>query len=367
MLSLEGRKGTLQIVGQYPQRLRGAGLGLTRCVRFHRSNQTWRGDFVHNFAVAGVLRGMINHYEVLRVGQQATQEEITESYRLLAQMYHPDRFAGNERKCREANGMMRELNEAYQTLRDPVRRQAYDQTLKPSVPRQPASQQPARSAAQYSPKTSAARRPFVPPQRVTPSAADFASTMPPPYNDCDEQRRARAAQQRSRLPIRTPLDLLAFLLRPFHYIGIILLFCTQLCGWGGAILCIVSAVSWLVMLWLEFNHLLPLATSYWAYQGMGFGWLLIMTAVVAMFLPLYWILKLLTTANPILCYFIAAALIFVSMKFVIGLARHVFGLPKREPRDSCSYCSERLTVFTFFGALWVFAYVHGVLISGLIP
>lgn len=303
---------------------------------------------------------MKNYYEALRIGQQATQEEITESYRLLAQMYHPDRFAGNERKCREANEMMRELNEAYQVLRDPVRRQAYDQTLRPAVQRHPATHQPARRPAQYAPNMSAARRSVAPP---------FTS---------EEYCRARNTPQRSRLrvpvaapapqrvPIRTPMDLVALLLRPFHYLGLTILLGGQLVAWSGLFILVVSLVTSFVALWLEFHRLLPPELGRWAVQGVDFGILLIMSALAAGLLPLAWIGQLFMTVNPVLYYLIGAAVIFATIKILIALVRHVFGLPKRAPQSSYTYCSERLTLFSIFGALWVSAVVHGFLITDLL-
>jgi len=303
---------------------------------------------------------MKNYYDVLQVGRKATQEEITESYRLLAQMYHPDRFAGNEQKCRKANGMMRELNEAYQVLRDPVRRQAYDRALRPVVPRHPAPQQPARRAAQHAPSASTARQSVIPPF------------------DWEEFSRARKAQQKSRLrapaaapvpqrlPIRTPLDLLAWLLRPFHYVGLTILLGGKLVAWGGLFIVVVSFVTSFVTLWLEFHRLLPPESGGWAAQGVDFGILLFMGAAVAAYLPLAWIGQLFMTVNPVLYYLIGAAVIFATIKILIALARHVFDLPKRAPHTSYTYYSERLTLFSLFGALWVFALVHGVIITGLL-
>lgn len=303
---------------------------------------------MHNFAVAGVLRSMKNYYDVLQVGQKATQEQITESYRLLAQMYHPDRFAGNDQKCRKANGMMRELNEAYQVLRDPVRRQAYDQALRPVVRRHPA------------PNMSAARRSVI-----------------PPFN-WEEFCRARKAQQRwrtrvpvaapapQRPPIRTPLDFLALLLRPFHYLGLTILVGGKLVAWSGLFIVVVSFVTSFVTLWLQFHRLLPPELGRWAAQGVDFGILLFMGAVVAAYLPVAWIGQLFMTVNPVLYYLIGAAVIFATIEILIALVRQVFGLPKRALQSSYTYCSERLTLFSIFGALWVCALVHGIARGGFL-
>ena len=66
-----------------------------------------------------------NHYKLFGIAPTATEREINEAYRKLAFKYHPDRNLGSP----EANQMMREINEAYSTLSNPVRRKEYDLPL----------------------------------------------------------------------------------------------------------------------------------------------------------------------------------------------------------------------------------------------
>ena len=68
---------------------------------------------------------MPNHYEVLGVNQDASEQEIRKSYRNLSLKYHPDR--NNDA---EAGIKFREINEANEILSDPQRRQQYDHELK---------------------------------------------------------------------------------------------------------------------------------------------------------------------------------------------------------------------------------------------
>ncbi len=62
-------------------------------------------------------------YKILGVDRNASQEEIKRAYFNLAKKYHPDRNPGNK----EAEEKMKEINEAYEVLRDPKKRREYDQ------------------------------------------------------------------------------------------------------------------------------------------------------------------------------------------------------------------------------------------------
>src|SRR5690349_14673386 len=61
-----------------------------------------------------------DYYEILGVGKNASPDEIKKAFRRLAVQYHPDKEGGDEAKFKE-------INEAYEVLKDKQKRQRYDQ------------------------------------------------------------------------------------------------------------------------------------------------------------------------------------------------------------------------------------------------
>ncbi|WP_107951141.1 J domain-containing protein [Lysinibacillus parviboronicapiens] len=68
---------------------------------------------------------MKNHYEILGVSRQATQDQIKLAYRKLSKKHHPDVSGGNK----ESEKIFLEVQEAYKVLKDTDSREAYDARL----------------------------------------------------------------------------------------------------------------------------------------------------------------------------------------------------------------------------------------------
>jgi curved DNA-binding protein len=62
-----------------------------------------------------------DYYKILGVTKNAKKEDVTKAYRRLARQHHPDLNKGADAERR-----FKEINEAYQVLSDPEKRQRYD-------------------------------------------------------------------------------------------------------------------------------------------------------------------------------------------------------------------------------------------------
>ena len=63
-----------------------------------------------------------DYYRILGVEREASKDDLKKAYRKLALQYHPDRNPGDK----EAERRFKDINEAYEVLRDDQKRAAYD-------------------------------------------------------------------------------------------------------------------------------------------------------------------------------------------------------------------------------------------------
>eukprot|EP00983_Pelagomonas_calceolata_P071363 1151195-Pelagomonas_calceolata.AAC.1 len=65
------------------------------------------------------------YYAILNCGRDASTEEIVRAYRKLAQVFHPDKHLDEEHR-KQASESFSKVQEAYEVLSSPERRQVYD-------------------------------------------------------------------------------------------------------------------------------------------------------------------------------------------------------------------------------------------------
>ena len=65
-----------------------------------------------------------DYYEVLGVDKGASAADIKKAYKKMARKYHPDLNRDNPK---EAEEKFKEVNEAYDVLKDPQKKAQYDQ------------------------------------------------------------------------------------------------------------------------------------------------------------------------------------------------------------------------------------------------
>eukprot|EP00877_Chromochloris_zofingiensis_P007619 jgi/Chrzof1/310/Cz01g10230.t1 len=76
-------------------------------------------------AVVNDTEAELSYYAVLNVSREATADEIKKAYRSLAQVFHPDKHTTDDLRDKAQEAFSR-LQEAYEVLSDPHKREVYD-------------------------------------------------------------------------------------------------------------------------------------------------------------------------------------------------------------------------------------------------
>jgi curved DNA-binding protein CbpA len=90
---------------------------------------------------------MKNYYQILEVEPDAPPDQIREQYLFLIQAWHPDKFPNPAQKTK-AEEKTKDINAAYEILRDAVKRAEYDRSTRSSKP-YPEQQFRRQAAAQH--------------------------------------------------------------------------------------------------------------------------------------------------------------------------------------------------------------------------
>jgi DnaJ domain len=102
-----------------------------------------------------------NHYRILGIRPDATQEEIKEAWSFFVKAFHPDKFAGSSQRQQTVAGeRTKAINEAYEVLSDPKKRASCDREY-------------AREPRAHSTSPPPPQPPPTPPPRPTPPQDDI--------------------------------------------------------------------------------------------------------------------------------------------------------------------------------------------------
>jgi len=72
----------------------------------------------------------LDYYQILEVTPSCASSDLKRAYHSLSRRFHPDANRHRDQETREAiDAVAKRLTEAYSVLRDPRRRQAYDQRI----------------------------------------------------------------------------------------------------------------------------------------------------------------------------------------------------------------------------------------------
>ena len=74
--------------------------------------------------------GNTDYYSILGVMPWSEQKEIDVAYKEKVKTYHPDVYSGDKQYAEEE---IKKINEAYTVLKDPFKRDEYDQLLKSNI------------------------------------------------------------------------------------------------------------------------------------------------------------------------------------------------------------------------------------------
>jgi curved DNA-binding protein len=68
---------------------------------------------------------MKNHYQILEISKNATQDEVKKAYRKAALKYHPDHNPSDKEAF-----FFKEIKSSYEVLSNPIKRKQYDNIIK---------------------------------------------------------------------------------------------------------------------------------------------------------------------------------------------------------------------------------------------
>eukprot|EP01088_Endostelium_zonatum_P003957 TRINITY_DN15168_c0_g1_i1.p1 TRINITY_DN15168_c0_g1~~TRINITY_DN15168_c0_g1_i1.p1 ORF type:complete len:137 (-),score=47.75 TRINITY_DN15168_c0_g1_i1:19-429(-) len=77
-----------------------------------------------------------DHYEILELSYEASQEEIGQAFRRLAKIYHPDKWKGGKDGNIDSTERFIKIETAYKTLKNETTKAEFDQLIRQHIQRQ---------------------------------------------------------------------------------------------------------------------------------------------------------------------------------------------------------------------------------------
>lgn len=99
----------------------------------HRPNDRRAHEGINKANEIKKRKTYVDHYQTLGLQKGASSVEIKTSYKKLVRQWHPDRF-GDPDKKKEAESMMKKINQAYDILGDEQKKRLYDMGRDPDDP-----------------------------------------------------------------------------------------------------------------------------------------------------------------------------------------------------------------------------------------
>ncbi|OHS98653.1 DnaJ domain containing protein [Tritrichomonas foetus] len=99
----------------------------------HRPNDKRAQEGINKANEIKKKKTYVDHYEVLGLKKGASMTEIKNAYKKLVRQWHPDRY-GDKQKKKEAEAMMKKINQAYDILGDEQKKRLYDMGQDPDNP-----------------------------------------------------------------------------------------------------------------------------------------------------------------------------------------------------------------------------------------
>ena len=295
-------------------------------------------------------------YKVLGVAKTASADQIKAVFRKLARQHHPDRAHDKQ----AAEEKFKEINQAYEVLGDPDNRREYDNYCR-------RSQQHSSTARETSvtPRPASSGGGFtveyldelIARQRKRQGQPAQTPTMR--YREPEPEPFTPQPPRKYKPPIRTPLDVLAFLLRPFGWFGGGLLMFIMVGAKVAFFALILTLPSAAIGFVLAATEVIPLWVAEWSWAAAKFNLEAPLVLLGLALVPLAWLFQFMMDYPKV---FLLAGAALVMLASVALFLRLVFGpglLRRMNLTGRSEYWRQHVGLHTAYGFFYITATTLG--------